>query len=593
MAKVKKETEIFSEPSGIDLDLALSRGDQVAILPKPDPWPFAATEDRWTKIQALQIDNHPVGWVPDDTVDDSPLFVEPINRDDFAAQCWREALNLSTDAHYLAAMAQFRTGIAGGNFGIETGPFRLIPGEWKFYSADNLLDGGITATDIDDWRLQCKIYAAMARRMQDALTTLLSRAPTVDEICLAQFIGAPATSVALRDTSRTFADALAGVADADLPKGGLTRPDLLQRYKSVLLDAPAVAAPQIAPATGKLPRNLANNNPGNIESNTNTQKWPGYVGSDGRFAKFNTIGDGFRAINHLLDLYARDFHAVTPQQIVAKWAPGSEKGNNTSEYAKAFKQFGQFDPDQPIPNDVDSRARACNVFTWVEGGKNPYSVDQIAAYLRNVPSQLAPAGSIAAAIARLTVDLTTSVEATRSLIEAAGAPFIADDETPERNDATAPPAPPRAAPAAGGRDFGTWFSRNLPGYTDFSAAEFLVKGATNATNHLNTDPPAALWPNIIPTALVLAELKARLGGASMTLTSVYRSKAYNQSIGGVANSQHMRFSATDFVSTAAGGPQAWGSVLKQMRRDNVFSGGIGIYPTFVHVDTRGTNADWA
>ena len=32
--------------------------------------------------------------------------------------------------------------------------------------------------------------------------------------------------------------------------------------------------------------------------------------------------------------------------------------------------------------------------------------------------------------------------------------------------------------------------------------------------------------------------------------------------------------------------------LKLWRDQGRFQGGIGLYPTFVHVDTRGTNADW-
>ena len=33
-------------------------------------------------------------------------------------------------------------------------------------------------------------------------------------------------------------------------------------------------------------------------------------------------------------------------------------------------------------------------------------------------------------------------------------------------------------------------------------------------------------------------------------------------------------------------------VLQQMRSSGLFSGGIGKYTSFVHVDTRGHNADW-
>jgi len=34
------------------------------------------------------------------------------------------------------------------------------------------------------------------------------------------------------------------------------------------------------------------------------------------------------------------------------------------------------------------------------------------------------------------------------------------------------------------------------------------------------------------------------------------------------------------------------AILRQLRNDSMFQGGIGLYANFVHVDTRGWNADW-
>ena len=41
-----------------------------------------------------------------------------------------------------------------------------------------------------------------------------------------------------------------------------------------------------------------------------------------------------------------------------------------------------------------------------------------------------------------------------------------------------------------------------------------------------------------------------------------------------------------------GNPGQWADRLKQLRQQGIFEGGIGIYKTFVHVDVRGTRADW-
>jgi uncharacterized protein YcbK (DUF882 family) len=90
---------------------------------------------------------------------------------------------------------------------------------------------------------------------------------------------------------------------------------------------------------------------------------------------------------------------------------------------------------------------------------------------------------------------------------------------------------------------------------------------------------------------VLDELRSRLG-SPVILNSVYRSPEYTEKIGGVSESQHMEFRAADFVVRSSSAPSDWAAVLKQMRAEGVFSGGIGVYNTFVHLDTRGENVDW-
>lgn len=166
---------------------------------------------------------------------------------------------------------------------------------------------------------------------------------------------------------------------------------------------------------------------------------------------------------------------------------------------------------------------------------------------------------------------------------------FADPESSEADDTTVGPHP-----AANNSTFEVWFGQQFPGgITAFSAHEFLVKGGLHAVNKKNSDPPKMLWPNIIPTVRVLLELKQRLGNPQITLNSVYRSRAYNESVGGARNSQHMKFTAVDFVAHDGRGPSSWAKELYKMRSEGRFKGGIGVYRSFVHVDTRGYNADWA
>jgi lysozyme len=126
------------------------------------------------------------------------------------------------------------------------------------------------------------------------------------------------------------------------------------------------------------------------------------------------------------------------------------------------------------------------------------------------------------------------------------------------------------------------------GVKHFTAKEFFYRGASDEKLQLNTDPPAKLWPNMERTAKVLDEARTRLK-APIRITSAYRSPAYNKRIGGVSNSTHVRFNATDLVCVT---PASLYLVLLDLRREGMFKGGLGLYRSFVHLDTRGVNATW-
>ncbi|WP_315778789.1 MULTISPECIES: D-Ala-D-Ala carboxypeptidase family metallohydrolase [unclassified Bradyrhizobium] len=132
------------------------------------------------------------------------------------------------------------------------------------------------------------------------------------------------------------------------------------------------------------------------------------------------------------------------------------------------------------------------------------------------------------------------------------------------------------------------------GLRHFDADELLYLGSQNAggtCKGLNTYPPETLWPNIAPTAAVLDKLREELN-VPIRILSVYRSPLYNRCIDGSAvNSFHMQFKAVDFACDS-GSPAVWAAKLKEYRSRGVFAGGIGVYRSFVHVDTRGYNADW-
>ncbi len=139
----------------------------------------------------------------------------------------------------------------------------------------------------------------------------------------------------------------------------------------------------------------------------------------------------------------------------------------------------------------------------------------------------------------------------------------------------------------------------------FSAREVFFKGHSHTDPKsrafgLNTEPPEILWPHIMPTLRVLDALRAQLK-QPISLVSIYRSPAYNRAIGSTnpvnprvltgKGSQHPRFSAAD-IKVRNISPAAVHAALLAMRRQGIFAGGLGIYHSFVHIDTRGYNASW-
>ena len=129
---------------------------------------------------------------------------------------------------------------------------------------------------------------------------------------------------------------------------------------------------------------------------------------------------------------------------------------------------------------------------------------------------------------------------------------------------------------------------NRRGGKHFSAKEFFYRGGSDEKLKLNTDPPENLWSNMEATAKALEEARKRYG-KPIRITSAYRDAAYNRKIGGVANSTHVRFNAVDLVTDK---PAALYLVLLNLRRYGFFKGGLGLYRSFVHLDTRGHNATW-
>ena len=137
--------------------------------------------------------------------------------------------------------------------------------------------------------------------------------------------------------------------------------------------------------------------------------------------------------------------------------------------------------------------------------------------------------------------------------------------------------------------FEGWFKRQK--FEHFDAGEFTSYFATERRGVRNSEPPREMWQAIVPTLRVVDALRKHLGKPVVILSS-YRSPAYNAPIEGAAKkSYHTRFMALD-IAVSGYTPKQVHAVLRKWRSEGKFKGGLGLYQSFVHIDTRGYNADW-
>ncbi|MDF1751890.1 MAG: D-Ala-D-Ala carboxypeptidase family metallohydrolase [Verrucomicrobiales bacterium] len=107
----------------------------------------------------------------------------------------------------------------------------------------------------------------------------------------------------------------------------------------------------------------------------------------------------------------------------------------------------------------------------------------------------------------------------------------------------------------------------------------------------NELPPERYWKRMKTTLEVADALVTELGVPLKMINSAYRSPKYNAACPGAAsNSYHTRNMALDLMFACS--PKEAARAAKKLRDKGIFKGGIGVYSTFIHIDTRGKNANW-
>lgn len=86
---------------------------------------------------------------------------------------------------------------------------------------------------------------------------------------------------------------------------------------------------------------------------------------------------------------------------------------------------------------------------------------------------------------------------------------------------------------------------------------------------------------------ILQKIRSHFG-KPVTITSAYRTPGKNKACGGSAFSQHLYGKAADIkISTVA--PETVAAYAEKLMPKR---GGIGIYKTFTHIDTRASKSRW-
>jgi hypothetical protein len=127
--------------------------------------------------------------------------------------------------------------------------------------------------------------------------------------------------------------------------------------------------------------------------------------------------------------------------------------------------------------------------------------------------------------------------------------------------------------------------------TRISVGQILESHAKCRGGVWNALPPQSMWRNIGPTLKAVDLVAAELGQPVREVVSVYRTPRYNSKCPGAAcGSYHMRNNAIDVRFGA--GPTTVAAAATRLRAIGRFHGGVGHYPSFTHIDTRGVNATW-
>lgn len=127
------------------------------------------------------------------------------------------------------------------------------------------------------------------------------------------------------------------------------------------------------------------------------------------------------------------------------------------------------------------------------------------------------------------------------------------------------------------------FSKAKDGSTklsaNFSVSEFACKDGSD---------PIVIDPKLVAALQLIRDHYQK----PLRLLSAYRTVTYNQRVGGAANSQHCLGKAADIDCSSLGVTPNQLAAYVETIAETMGIGGIGVYATFVHIDTRADRKRW-
>ncbi len=117
--------------------------------------------------------------------------------------------------------------------------------------------------------------------------------------------------------------------------------------------------------------------------------------------------------------------------------------------------------------------------------------------------------------------------------------------------------------------------------TNFSLKEFACKDGNGV--------PLELLSNVQVLAEQLEVLRSELN-APISITSGYRTPAYNKKIGGAKYSEHCLAKAADIKVKGYTPKQVAETIERLIAEKKILQGGLGVYASWTHYDHRGTKA---